>query len=382
MPLPTVVDWRAIRSEFPALKRWTYLNTATFGQLPKRSVEAIARHLAHRDETACSDFLSWFDDADRLRAALARLIHAASGDIAFIPNASSGLSLLLAGIDWRPGDRVLTLKDEFPNNSYAPALLAGRGIEFVETSWDDFYDALTPRTRLVALSEVSYMNGFRPPLAEISQRVHAQGGLLYVDGTQSLGALCFDVDAVRPDMLAVHGYKWLLSPNGAAFLYISPALRERIEPAVVGWRSHRGWRDVDNLYHGAPEFVETAEKYEGAMLSFPALYGMQASVEMILEIGPELIERRVKQLAGYAREALRGLGARLPFDEQPYFDSPIIAARFEHGDASTMARELKTGGVQISARHGFLRISTHFYNNEEDVDKLIAGLKKIADASA
>lgn len=374
MPLPTAVDWPAIRSEFPALERWTYLNTATFGQLPKRSVEAIARHLAHRDETACSDFLSWFDDADRLRAALARLIHAAPGDIAFVPNASTALSLLISGIDWRPGDRVLTLKDEFPNNSYSPALLAARGVEFVETSWDDFYDALTPRTRLVALSEVSYMNGFRPPLAEISQRVHERGGLLYVDGTQSLGALSFDVNAVQPDMLAAHGYKWLLSPNGAAFLYISPALRERIEPVVVGWRSHRGWRDVDNLHHGAPEFAETAEKYEGAMLSFPALYGMQASVEMILEIGPESIERRVKELAGYARDALRRLGARLPFDEQPYFDSPIIAARFEGGDASAMARELKTDGVQISARHGFLRIATHFYNSEEDVDKLAAGL--------
>ncbi len=371
------IDWQAVRTEFPAIARTTYLNTATFGQLPRRTVEAVTRHFARRDETACGDFLSWFEDVDRLRASLARLIGATPSDIGFLPNSASGLALLLNGLDWKPGDRILTLKDEFPNNSYAPALLTARGVDFVETDWDGFYDALTPATRLVALSEVSYMNGHRPPLAEISRRLHAHGGLLYVDGTQSLGALQFDVGTVEPDVLAVHGYKWLLSPNGAAFLYMRPELRERIAPLVVGWRSHHGWRNVDNLHHGAPEFASTAEKYEGAMLAFAVLYGMQASVDMILELGPAAIEQRVMELAEYTRAALRRLGARLPIDEQPYFDSPIIAARFEAADASALARELKQRGIHISARHGYLRISTHFYNNEQDVDRLAAELKKL-----
>lgn len=375
MPSRTDVDWRAVRAEFPALEGRTYLNSATFGQLPKRSVEAVARHFARRDETLCGDFLTWFDDVDELRRALARLIGAEKSDIAFVPNAASALALLLNGLEWRPGDRILTLKDEFPNNTYSPALLARRGVEFIETDWEEFYNELTPAVRLVVLSEVSYMNGRRPPLVEISRRVHELGGLLYVDGTQSLGALRFDVRAVEPDMFAVHGYKWLLSPNGAAFMYLRPSLRERIEPVVVGWRSHKTWRDVDNLHHGAPEFVEAAEKYEGGMLTFAALYAMQASVEMMLEIGPEAIEQRVLGLADYTRESLRRLGARLPYDEQPYFESPIVAARFEGADASALARELHARGVHISARHGHLRISTHFYNNEEDVDRLAAELK-------
>jgi cysteine desulfurase/selenocysteine lyase len=376
VPSRTAADWKAVRSEFPALERWTYLNTATFGQLPRRSSDAVARHFAHRDETACSDFLSWFDDADRLRTCLATLIGADAADIAFVPNAGAALSLLITGLDWETGDRVVTLKDEFPNNSYAPALLA-RGAELVEACWDRFYDAITPRTRLVAISEVNYMSGFRPPLAEIARRAHEAGALLYVDGTQSLGALRFDVNAAQPDMFAVHGYKWLLSPNGAAFMYVRPSLRERLAPNVVGWRSHAGWREVDNLHHGAPEPGPTAEKYESGILAFPSLYGMQASVDMILELGPETIERRVLELAEYTREALRRLGARLPADEQPHFNSPITAARLEGADASALARELKTRGVLISARHGFLRISTHFYNNEEDVDKLIAELRRL-----
>jgi cysteine desulfurase / selenocysteine lyase len=377
VPLRTDVDWRAVRAEFPALEGRTYLNTATFGQLPKRSVEAAARHFARRDETLCGDFLSWFDDIDQLRRALGRLIGAGQSDIAFIPNAASALALLLNGLEWKPGDRILTLKDEFPNNIYSPALLARRGVEFIETTLEDFYKELTPAVRLVVLSEVSYMNGRRPPLEEISRRVHELGGLLYVDGTQSLGALRFNVRTVEPDMFAVHGYKWLLSPNGAAFMYLRPSLRERIEPVVIGWRSHKTWREVDNLHHGAPEFVEAAEKYEGGMLAFAALYAMQASVEMILELGPETVERRVLELADYTRAALRRLGARLPCDEQPYFESPIVAACFDRGDASALARELHARRVHISARHGLLRISTHFYNTEEDVDRLAAELKSL-----
>ena len=94
--------------------------------------------------------------------------------------------------------------------------------------------------------------------------------LLYVDGTQSVGALRFDVAAVQPDMLAVDAYKWLLSPNGAAFCYVSPELRQRLEPAVIGWRSHKDWRRPERLHHGEPEFADSAEKYEGGMLAIRA----------------------------------------------------------------------------------------------------------------
>ncbi|MGH9672176.1 MAG: hypothetical protein ACRD44_03265, partial [Bryobacteraceae bacterium] len=138
------VDWDAIRAGFPALATWTFLNTATFGQLPRRATEAVAAHFAHRDELACHDFLSWYDDADRLRAAVGRLINCAAGDVAFLPTAAAGLGVLLGGIDWRPGDRLVTLTDEFPNNLYHPALLARRGAEFVEVDWERLYDAVTP----------------------------------------------------------------------------------------------------------------------------------------------------------------------------------------------------------------------------------------------
>jgi cysteine desulfurase / selenocysteine lyase len=365
-------DWDAVRREFPALEHWTFLNTATFGQLPRRGTEAVAKHFAHRDEQACWDFLEWFDDMDRLRAKLGRLINCSASDIAFVPNASTALGLLLSGLDWHSGDRVLTLQHEFPNNLYAPGALGRFGVEMVECSWERLYDSVNVRTRLVIVSSVNYNTGFAPPLAELAEFLRSRGVVLYVDGTQSLGALRFDAAKVRPDMLAVHGYKWMLSPNGAGFFYIAPELRERLQPNVVGWRSHHGWRNVDNLHYGAPEFTPAAEKYEGGMVSFALLYAMEAAIDLILEIGPDNIERRVLGLAETTRGILRELGASVADG-----DSQVVAASFENRDVSALARALKEQRVLVAARRGHLRVSPHLYNNEQDLavfQKTLGGL--------
>jgi selenocysteine lyase/cysteine desulfurase len=244
----------------------------------------------------------------------------------------------------------------------------------VETEWESFEDAIARGARLAVLSTANYTNGFRPPLEAISRLCRQHGTLLYVDGTQSVGALTTDLSRVQPSLMAVHGYKWMLSPNGAAFLYVSPEVREWLEPNVVGWRSDSGWREVDHLSHGVPIFMNSAEKYEGGGLNFPSLYAMDVSVQMMLELGPAVIEQRVLQLAGLVRDSLRRLGATLASDSSPYFNSPIVAARFPGRDASEIARALAAHGVIVSARHGNLRVSTHFYNTAEDVAQLEKGL--------
>lgn len=328
-------------------------------------------HLAHRDDLACSDFLAWFDDADRLRASIAKLIHAAPDDIAFIGSAAVALSILLSGLEWRGGDRIVTLQNEFPNNLYAPHF-AGAAVEFVETDWAGFYRAVTPRTRLVVMSMLNYSNGFRPPLEEVAPWLRERGVLLYVDGTQGVGALRFDTAKIRPAMLAVHGYKWLLSPTGAGFLYVDPELRRTLPPNVVGWRSHKGWREVDNLHHGRPEFKESAEKYEGGMIPHALLYAMEQAVEMMLEIGPEAIEERVLSLAAQVRAAMRECGGEV--EDAP---TPVVAGRFPGRDMSSVSRELAARRVIVSARHGRLRVSPHFYNNEADIARFKEELRRL-----
>jgi cysteine desulfurase/selenocysteine lyase len=360
------MNWSVIRAQFPALENWTWLNTATFGQVPVRTRAAVDRHFARRDETACSDFLTWFDDVDGIRTLIAELIHCQAEDIAFAMNAASALSLLLGGLDWHEGDRIVTLRDEFPNQYYFAASLAGRGVNLVEM---DEIDSLPERTRAVLLSTVNYSNGYRPDVARISQLAHAIGALLYVDGTQSVGALRFDVAAVKPDMLAVDGYKWLLCPNGATFFYVSPELRQVLRPAVMGWRSDKGWRSVDELHHGTPKMPEAAGKYEGGMLNFASIYGAGESVRMMLEIGPDRIERRVLELAGLATDILRRSGAEIV-----NCNTNIVAAHWPDRDAAELARKLQAERIVVAARHGNLRVSPHFYNTEADLELLRAAL--------
>jgi selenocysteine lyase/cysteine desulfurase len=356
------INWQEVRAEFPSLEGRTFLDTATFGQLPRRTVEAVSRHFARRDATACRDFLSWFDDAEGARASIAQLINASADDIAFVQNASTALATVIAGIAWRPGDRVVTLEHEFPNNLYAPAPLVERGVAFIETTWERFEDALSERTRLVLLSTVNYATGFRPPLETIGPRLRERGIALYVDGTQSVGALRFDVRRVQPAALAVHGYKWLLCPNGCGFLYVRPDVREWLPPNVVGWRSHYDWRNVNNLHHGRPQPSSRAEKYEGGMPAMPLVYALAASVDLQLELGPEAIEQRVMGLASQLRDILAAAGATVPDH-----GSQIVTACFPGVDASALYRRLEARNVHVSARHGALRVSAHFYNNEDDL---------------
>jgi hypothetical protein len=167
-------DWIQARRQFPVLDKWVYLNSATFGPLPLCAVEAANRHWRHRDEQACIDFLDWFTDADRVRAKAAQLIGAQPADIAFVPSAGAALSWLMQGIDWKPGDQVLALAHEFPNNLYYPLVWRERQVEFIEMplpqgrfELDAFLSLLTNRTRLVLLSTVNYSTGLRPPLEQI-----------------------------------------------------------------------------------------------------------------------------------------------------------------------------------------------------------------------
>jgi cysteine desulfurase/selenocysteine lyase len=360
----------SVRAQFLALRNWTYLNTATFGQVSERSVEAVNKHFVRRNQQACQDFVSWFEDMDHIRGLVSRLIHCTPADVAFVVNASTALSQFLGGMEWQQGDQILTFENEFPNQYYYPAQLKRHGVTLIETPFERFYAAITPRTRVVILSMVNYATGFRAPLTEISAHLRARNILLYVDGTQGLGALEFDCAAVQPDMLAVNAYKWMCSPNGAGFMYVSPSLRERLEPAVIGWRSDAGWRSVATLNHGAPAFVESAEKYEGGMLPFGPLYGMAESISLMLELGPAQIEARVLDLVAQAREMLQAAGAEIA-----HANSPILAAQFAKRPAEALADALKQRRILAAARHGYLRISPHFYNNEEDLRLVGEALK-------
>ena len=362
-------DWNAVRREFPALERCTFLNTATFGQTPRSAVAAIDRHLAHRDELACHDFLNWFEDHHRLRSKLAALINCEADDIAYAPHAAFAMALMMHGIEWREGDEILTLHGEFPIHIYAPLAC---GVKLVEAPWPEILTRISPRTRLVAVSLMNYTTGFLTPVAELGAAARDVDALFYVDATQGVGALRFDFAAIQPDMVSVNTYKWMLTPNGVAFMAVHPRLRPSLKPLSVGWRSDRNWRNVAQLNHGAPEFSPTAEKYEGGMLPSMQLYALDAVMDMMLGLTPAAIEARVLDLAGQSRAILERHGGIVAHP-----GSPIQAALFDGKDAPALAAALNQRGILASARHGRLRISTHFYNTESDLSRLDDALRSL-----
>lgn len=369
-------DWQSVRDEFPALAHCTWLNTATFGQVPLRAQSAIARHYNNRNLLGGRDFLDWFAEADDIRQDVAQLFGASVDDVAFIPHTSSALSLLVNGIDWRKGDEIVTFEEEFPNQIYAAAVIEERGVRLVRTRLTEWESALNERTRMMAVSQTNYANGMEAPVPEMAAKLRAQGGLLYVDGTQTAGARQFDFGACEPDLYSVNAYKWMNSPPGAGFMLVPRRTRQWLKPATVGWRSDRNWRNVNNLHDGRPEFSEAADRYEGGMLPFVNLFAMREAIRLLVEMGLAEAEARTLRLAGMTRDVLRSVGAVPLGDENALANGHIVAARLPGTDPGEIARRMESDGILISARSGFLRVSPHYYNDESDIDAFAAALKR------
>ena len=370
------IDWQSVRAEFPALTQCTWLNSATFGQVPLRAQAAVDRHWEERNRFGARNFLSWFDAVDEIRVEVAALLGASADDVAFILNTSHALSLIVNAIDWREGDEVLSFEAEFPNQIYAAALLEARGVKLVRATLETWETSLSERSRLVVLSQTNYATGEDAPITEMAATLRARGVLFYVDGTQTAGVRDVKLQGESPDLYAVNAYKWMNSPPGAGFMVLPARTRSWLEPTTVGWRSHYDWRNVNNLHSGKPTFADAAERYEGGMLPFVNLFAMRESIRLLNEIGVAAAEERALSLALRVRETLRDAGAQLLGDSRPMANGHIVAARLPGTDPGQIARFLQEDDVLVSARDGFLRVSPHYYNDESDVQRFAEGLRK------
>jgi cysteine desulfurase / selenocysteine lyase len=373
---PSVVNWQQIRAQFPSVDRCVWLNTATFGQVPLRAQAAIHSHYERRNLQGPRDFLNWFGETDAVRHDIARLFDVSSEDIAFIPHTSAALSLLVGAIDWQRGDEVLTFENEFPNQFYAPLLLDQRGVTLRTRPLQNWQQGLGPRTRLVALSQTNYATGEQADLAAMMAALPATNTLLYVDGTQTAGVRRVSFADAVPDLYAVNGYKWLNAPPGAAFMVVPARTRAWLQPQTIGWRSHWDWRSVNHLHVGRPELAASAERYEGGMLPFVNLFALRESVRLVLETGLDAVEARVLSLARMVGEHLLANGATLAGNRPPG-SSHIVAAQLPNGlEPGALAKRLEANDVLVSARHGYLRVSPHYYNTEEDVSRFATLLRE------
>jgi selenocysteine lyase/cysteine desulfurase len=371
---------RALReAEFPVIHECAYLNHAGMAPLPRRSAQRMAALAELVSRTGDRQWLDRQAEVDRVRGLAARLLGARQPhEVAFVENTSTALSMIAGGLDWRPGDNVVGAALEFPSNVYPWMQLADFGVEYHQVPEragridpEELIALMDDRTRMLALSWVQYASGFRSDLARLGAACRERGVLFVVDVIQGLGALELDVEREMVDVAAASGHKWLLGPEGAGLLYVSDRVVDRLRPARSGWRSTRDifqWADYDLTW------AEGAKRFESGTLNVYGIVALGGSLDILQEAGAAAIEEQVLALTGRAARGLADLGFSVVSSRTPDETSGIVTATHPRLDPKELAKRLGGRDIVVAARAGRFRISPHFYNTEEEIDRCLGEL--------
>jgi selenocysteine lyase/cysteine desulfurase len=367
-----------IRQQFPITQNKVFLNHAAQSPLPKPVAEAVHRYV---DES--SNFGITSKEWDDLgKPFFARLVNAKVEEIALAENTSAGLNIAANVIQAPCSSKIVTTDLEYPSVTY-PFLRKGLGfrVEYVKNAngkilLRDVEKAVDDKTAAIAISQVEYANGFRHDLRAISEIAHEHGAYLIVDAIQAAGAVSVDVKRDNIDFLCTACYKWLLSPCGAAYLYVKDELIKKFEPPYVGWASVKqetfntvDFWDIWNL-----QYSETASRFEVGSPSYTSFIGAREAIKLLLGVGIDNIEKRILKLTDHLIDSLLDMGMALQTPTEKQYRSGIV--NFKIDNAQKVAERLCSKGIVISARSNGIRVSPHFYNTEEEIDKLIIEIKK------
>jgi selenocysteine lyase/cysteine desulfurase len=374
---------KTIRSFFPITENYIYMNHAAVSPLSSRVRDAmngitddVMRHgTAHYEE--------WYRTYDRVRGLAARLVNARDHEIAFMRNTSAAICAVANGLDLREGDNVVSCNVEFPANIY-PWMRLGeeRGLKMKlaperngRIDPAELLSLVDDRTRVVSISWVQFASGFRLDLARIGRFCRERGVFFMVDAIQGLGALKLDVERDFVDAFAADAHKYLLGPEGAALLYVSDRVINKVKPTVVGWSS---MKDFEQFSHGAFDYKlnyrDGALRFECGSLNTVGVYGLRAAIDLFLEVGPEAIEEHILGLSDYLAERLTGKGYEVVGSRNPGETSAIVSCTHEKHSAGDLYRVLRAKNIITSPRMKRLRIAPHFYNTREEIDSLIDAL--------
>ncbi len=373
------------RAEFPLAGAWAYLNHAGTGPVPRSHVVAADAFLSAMNEgkppTSLPDSASV---ADAIRARAARLLSCQPADIAVLSSTTEALGVVPLGLAWAEGDEVITYERDYPSVVYALQRLErlyGVRIRWIADCGGRFDVAdvaaqITPRTRLIGLSLVSFANGFRAPIEAIAELCRPRGIWLSVDAIQGMGAIKLDAPSLGADVLAAHGYKHLLSGYGMALAYISPRARAELSVSLPGWNGTETYEDPTSMLdHAHVRFTTDARRFEPAVPNFAGMHGTVASLDMLLRAGPEGIERYVRGLLDDAARELTARGYPVASPAAASERSSLLSFRTPAGlDVAALARTLTEAKVTCSLREGMIRISPHLYNTPADIARLLEHL--------
>jgi cysteine desulfurase/selenocysteine lyase len=390
----------AARQHFPGLLDKVFLDAACVSLAPRPAVEAIKKFLDLTMVCPLDSSTHHHIFMDEMRAAArpaaARLINAHEDEIALVESTTHGLSLAANAIPLSSGDRVLLSDLEFLEVAVPWTQKKKDGIEIDvvpnrngEVRIEDIADRLTPRTRVVAISTVQWSNGYRCDLAGLGKLCRDRDVWLVVDAIQQLGAIPLDVRQTPVDILACGGHKWLNSPFGCGFLYISRDALPRLHPPTPGYLSVTdppgGWGAYFQTPTISPvqnyEFVSTARRYEnGGTANYPGAIGLAASLKLIADLGQQNIAVHIYSLTDQLLAGLDNLPVSIVTPRARESRSGIVT--FSVGSAEEnvkLMNRLQEKKILLSVRYtsnvGGVRVSCHFYNSAEDIDTLLRALK-------
>ncbi len=354
-----------------------YLDHASIGPIPAPARSAVELYLQRRSESDINVFQSFLKIHAQAKQRIGTLLNARPDRIAFCDNTSHGLNILAAGFPWKSGDHVLLTDAEFPANVY-PFLNQQRNgvqVDFVKfrghkLHLEDIERALTPRTRVFAISFVQFLNGFRADLKEIGALCRRKNIILSVDAIQGVGAVPLDVDAMNIDFLSCGSQKWLLNAEGTAFAYVSEELQGQIHQAYVGWVSINDF--FSDFFRYRLDLDATARRYEGGTLNVAGIIGLNESVGLLLKAGIAPIARHLESLTGVCIERIKKEPVELLTSDVPSERAGIVT--FRPRDAKAIFEKLKEANVIVSLREGCIRLSPHFYNTREEVEAALAAI--------
>ena len=372
----------------PVTAKWAYFDHAAVAPITQDAADAMTVWMQQAAGEGDVPWLSWAKQVEQTRHAAAQLIGAEVDEIALTPNTTAGINFVAEGLDWQPGDNVVTLSDEFPSNLYPWMHLADRGVEtrLVPTDHgrvdlDQFAECVDERTRVVAVSWVGYATGCRRDLAALGQLAKSRDALFLVDAIQGLGAFPISVSENRLiDVLCADGHKWLLSPEGAGIAFIRRECLSRLRPTSVGWNSVVQGGDFSRI---ELNLKPTAARYEGGSLNMAGFIGLGASLRLLDSLGPKNLAAAIVQFTDQACTALTAIGANVVSPRNDENEkSGIVAFDLPGQDPQAVRRRCLERGVALACRGGRLRISPHAYNDDADLQRLIAALSQIVSPSS
>jgi selenocysteine lyase/cysteine desulfurase len=349
------MDITKIREDFPITEQYIYLNHAAVSPLPLPVLDAVSKYYESR-KFGNLFFKEWYKVADETKKLVAKLLNAKASEIALVSSTSEGVNIAANMLGLKGNDEVILNDLEFPTNTYPWMRFKYKMLRSRDgrIELEDFKKAMNKNTKVVALSHVSYKNGFTHDIEAIGELCEERDIYFFVDAIQSMGLLDIDVEKAKIDFLSSGAYKWQLGPSGIGVFYIRRELAGEFEPPYIGWKSAREPFAFKLEYEPA----EGAEKFEIGTPCHASIYGYNAALKYLLSFGIDYIRERVLSLTQILHDSI---DSKLT----PENTSGIFSFKFK-GDIPPKF---------VVTKKDYVRVSPHFYNTEEEIKEFVEAVK-------